>query len=107
MPIVSYDTIARFSSFCGADIPLWIRKRMEAFAGDTVSQKSLGIEIATRQAQDLLKNGAPGIHFYTLNKAEATVRIWKNLGLPAEPILGLASTAKAREEGGRASGNDC
>lgn len=81
MPIADYQQIARFSSFCGADIPLWIRKRMEGFASDPPSQKAFGIDIATRQAEDLLRGGAPGIHFYTLNKAEATLRIWKNLGL--------------------------
>jgi methylenetetrahydrofolate reductase (NADPH) len=106
MPIVGYEQIVRFSSFCGADIPLWIRKRMEAFAGDAASQKALGIEIATRQAQDLLKNGAPGLHFYTLNRAEATVRVWNNLGLAGAPAPGPVSTAKAREKGGRASGAD-
>lgn len=81
MPITDYQQVARFSTFCGADIPLWIRKRMEAFADDPPSQKAFGIEIATRQAEDLLRRGAPGVHFYTLNKAEATLRIWKNLGL--------------------------
>jgi methylenetetrahydrofolate reductase (NADH) len=85
MPITDYQQIARFSSFCGADIPLWIRKRMEAFANDPASQKAFGIEIATRQAEDLLRGGAPGIHFYTLNKSEATLRIWKNLGLFPAP----------------------
>ena len=85
MPITDYAQIARFSAFCGADIPAWIRKRMEAFANDPASQKAFGIEIATRQAEDLLKKGAPGIHFYTLNKAEATLRIWKNLGLFPAP----------------------
>jgi methylenetetrahydrofolate reductase (NADPH) len=89
MPITDYKQIARFSAFCGADIPAWIRKRMEAFADDPPSQKAFGIEIATRQAEDLLRHGAPGIHFYTLNKAEATLRVWKNLGLfPAPRELG-------------------
>ena len=54
---------------------------MDAFADDPPSQKAFGIEIATRQAEDLLWTGAPGIHFYTFNKSEATLRIWKNLGL--------------------------
>jgi methylenetetrahydrofolate reductase (NADPH) len=106
MPIVSFDQIARFSGFCGADIPVWIRKRMEAFAGDPASQKSLGIEIATRQAEDLLKNGAPGIHFYTLNKSEATLAVWKNLGLSGEPMPGLVATAAPRADSERASGID-
>ncbi|MBS3788100.1 methylenetetrahydrofolate reductase, partial [Candidatus Bipolaricaulota bacterium] len=70
-----------FSQICGAEIPLWIKKRMEAYADDPQAQKELGIEIATRQAEELLDNGVPGIHFYTLNEAEPTLRIAKNLGL--------------------------
>jgi methylenetetrahydrofolate reductase (NADPH) len=94
MPITDYKQIARFSAFCGADIPTWIRKRMEAFAADPASQKAFGIEVATRQAEDLLRHGAPGIHFYTLNRAEATLRIWKNLGLfPALKELSSLATA--------------
>ena len=81
MPITDFQQVVRFSSFCGADIPLWIRKRMEAYADDPPSQKALGIEIATRQAEDLLRNGVGGIHFYTLNKSGPTLRIWENLGL--------------------------
>jgi methylenetetrahydrofolate reductase (NADPH) len=81
MPITDYAQIAKFSAFCGAQIPVWIQKRMESFADDPASQRAFGLEIATRQAEDLLRQGAPGIHFYTLNKAEATLRIWKNLGL--------------------------
>jgi methylenetetrahydrofolate reductase (NADPH) len=95
MPITDFSQIARFSSFCGADIPLWIKKRMEAMKGDLASQKALGIEIATRQAEDLLRRGAPGLHFYTLNRAEATVRIWKNLGLSSSPSQELAASASA------------
>jgi len=81
MPITNFKQIDRFSQMCGADIPAWIRKRMEHYGDDTESQKELGIDIATRQAEDLLAQGIPGIHFYTLNKAEATKRIWNNLGL--------------------------
>jgi methylenetetrahydrofolate reductase (NADPH) len=104
MPIVNFDQIVRFSEFCGADIPLWIRKRMDAFRGDPASQKALGVEIATRQAEDLLKNGAPGIHVYTLNKSEATLRIWENLGLSGQSMPGLVSTAKVPGKHERASG---
>ena len=96
MPIADFQQIARFSEKCGADVPLWIRKRMEAFADDKAAQLELGIEIATQQAEDLLRNGAPGIHCYTLNRAEASVRIWQNLGLDklsgARPAAALKKT---------------
>lgn len=82
MPIADYDQVLRFSGFCGADVPAWIRKRMEALKGDLHGQRELGHEIAVRQAEELLRNGAPGIHFYTLNRSEPTVRIWEALGLP-------------------------
>ena len=85
MPLTDFTQVSRFSQFCGADIPAWIRKRMQALEGDARGQEELGIELATRQAEALLRNGAPGIHFYTLNRAEATLRVWNNLGLaPAE-----------------------
>lgn len=82
MPIANYAQIANFSEKCGADMPRWIRKRMEAYQDDPEAQLDLGVEIATQQAEDLLRNGVPGIHFYTLNRAEASVRIWEQLGLP-------------------------
>jgi methylenetetrahydrofolate reductase (NADPH) len=81
MPMTDYAQVQRFSRFCGADVPRHIRLRMEALAGDAHGQKELGIELATRQAEELLERGAPGIHFYTLNRAEPTARIWANLGL--------------------------
>jgi methylenetetrahydrofolate reductase (NADPH) len=81
MPLTDYKQVVRFSKFCGADIPLWIRKRMEALEGDAAGQEALGIEIATRQAEDLLRNGVPGLHVYTLNRADPTLRVFANLGL--------------------------
>ena len=81
MPIASFAQVDRFSGICGADIPLWIRKRMEAYADDRESQRKLGVEIATAQIADLLEHGAPGIHFYTLNQSASTVEICRNLGL--------------------------
>ena len=81
MPMTDYKQVARFSQFCGAEIPSFIRKRMEGLEADAHGQEELGIELATRQAEDLLRNGAPGIHFYTLNRAEPTLRIWNALGL--------------------------
>lgn len=84
MPLTDFAQVVRFSKFCGAEIPSWICKRMRALEGDARGQEELGIELATLQAEDLLRNGAPGIHFYTLNRAEPTLRICDNLGL-AQP----------------------
>lgn len=89
MPIVDFEQVVRFSRFCGADVPSFIRKRMEQYAGDPESQRELGIELAVRQAEQLLSAGAPGIHFYTLNRAEPTVRIWNALGLRRARSAGL------------------
>jgi methylenetetrahydrofolate reductase (NADPH) len=79
MPIVSFDKLLKFSGMCGAEIPMYIRKRMEFFAGDLKSQYELGIEILSRQCEHLLKEGAPSLHFYTLNQAEPACTIWRNL----------------------------
>jgi methylenetetrahydrofolate reductase (NADPH) len=81
MPLTDFAQVERFSKFCGADIPAWIRKRMGALAGDARGQEELGIELAARQAEELLRSGAPGLHFYTLNRAEPTLRLWNSLGL--------------------------
>lgn len=86
MPVIPYEQVVRFSEKCGADVPLWIRKRMEGYQDDPESQFELGVEIAIRQAEELLDNGAPGIHFYTLNRPEATVRICEHLHSPHEGL---------------------
>lgn len=81
MPLTDYKQVVRFSQFCGAEIPQWIRSQMEHLQNDAAGQEELGIEIATWQADALLRGGAPGLHFYTLNRAEPTLRVWQNLGL--------------------------
>lgn len=81
MPIGNYAQIARFSALCGAEIPRFIRERMEAYGDDPASQREFGIEVITRQCEDLLRQGVPGLHFYTLNQAEPTQRIWRELDL--------------------------
>lgn len=81
MPIINYDNLMRFSSMCGAEIPRFIRMRMEAVRGDEQSIKQLGEEIVTSLCEELLAMGAPGIHFYTMNQAEPTLAIWNNLNL--------------------------
>ncbi|WP_019023321.1 MULTISPECIES: methylenetetrahydrofolate reductase [NAD(P)H] [unclassified Thioalkalivibrio] len=81
MPITNYTQIVRFSEMCGAEIPRYIRKRMEAYGDDKESIRKFGIEIATRLTDDVLDKGAPGIHFYSMNQAGPTETIWKNLDL--------------------------
>jgi len=78
----NYAQIARFAAGCGAEIPLWLKKQMEAYGDDIESQRQLGIEFVTDLCQRLLDAGAPGLHFYSLNRAEPTSTIWSNLGLP-------------------------
>jgi len=81
MPITSYTQLARFSDACGAEIPRWIRKRLEGFGDDREAIAAFGEEVVTRLCRQLLEGGAPGLHFYTMNRAEPTLNIWKNLGL--------------------------
>ncbi len=81
MPITNYTQLARFSDACGAEIPRWIRKRLEAYDGDLESIRAFGLEVVTDLCQTLLAGGAPGLHFYTLNQAAPTLALWRNLGL--------------------------
>jgi len=81
MPLTNYTQLARFSSMCGAEIPRWLRLRLQDFGDDKASIRAFGIEVVTRLSARLLENGAPGLHFYTLNNADAVVRICENLGL--------------------------
>lgn len=81
MPITNYSNLVRFSDACGADIPRWMRKRLEAYGDDSQSIRAFGIEVVTQLCERLLAGGAPGLHFYTMNKAEPTLSIWDNLGL--------------------------
>lgn len=81
MPITNYSQLARFSDACGADIPRWIRKRLEGYGDDLESIRGFGEEVVTRLCQDLLDDGIPGLHFYTMNRAPATLKILQNLSL--------------------------
>ena len=81
MPISSFTKLARFSDACGAEIPRWIRRRLEGFGDDSVSIRAFGLDVVTRMCASLVEHGAPGLHFYTLNQAALTVSIWRTLGL--------------------------
>jgi methylenetetrahydrofolate reductase (NADPH) len=81
MPITNFSNLVRFSDACGAEIPRWLRKRLEAYGDDIESIRALGADVVTRLCQRLLDMGAPGLHFYTMNQAEPTLAIWDKLGL--------------------------
>jgi methylenetetrahydrofolate reductase (NADPH) len=81
MPITNYKQLARFSDACGAEIPRWIRKRLEGFGDDLESLRAFGLEVTLALCEKLLAAGAPGLHFYSMNRAEPTRAIWKRLGL--------------------------
>ena len=83
MPITNFIQLARFSDACGADIPRWIRLRLEHLQHDKAALQDFGLAVVTQLCETLLSNGAPGLHFYTLNQSEPTLRLWRNLGLPA------------------------
>ncbi|HGG60047.1 MAG TPA: methylenetetrahydrofolate reductase [NAD(P)H] [Gammaproteobacteria bacterium] len=81
MPINNFIQLARFSDACGAEIPRWIRQRLQAYGEDLDAIRDFGIDVVTALCDRLLGEGAPGLHFYTMNKAEPTLTLWKNLGL--------------------------
>jgi methylenetetrahydrofolate reductase (NADPH) len=81
MPITNYSQLARFSDMCGAEIPRWIRKRLEGFGDDKASIQAFGEEVVTELCRKLLDGGAPGLHFYTMNQTGPTEKLWCNLGL--------------------------
>ena len=79
MPITNYAQLARFSDACGAEIPRWLRKRLEAFGDDLDSLRAYGMDVVTELCQQLLEAGAPGLHFYSMNQVEPTLSLWRNL----------------------------
>lgn len=81
MPILNVTQLARFSEMCGAEIPRWIMKRLHDFGDDRGAIRSFGIEVTTALCARLLENGAPGLHFYTMNQYEATETVCRHLGL--------------------------
>ncbi|MCK9283890.1 MAG: methylenetetrahydrofolate reductase [NAD(P)H] [Rhodocyclaceae bacterium] len=79
MPIASFSKLARFSDACGAELPRWMRKKFEGFGDDTESVKAFGLDVVTELCDRLLRAGAPGIHFYSMNQAELTAEIVRRL----------------------------
>jgi len=79
MPITNYSQLTRFSDMCGAEIPRWIRLKLASFGDDGASIKSFGLDVVSALCERLLDGGAPGLHFYTLNQANATLEICRRL----------------------------
>ncbi len=79
MPITNYKQLGRFSTLCGAEIPRWLLFKLESFGDDLVSIRQFGEEVVTKLCEKLLAGGVKGMHFYTLNKAQPSLAILKNL----------------------------
>jgi len=79
MPITNFSQLFRFSDMCGADIPHWMRKTLECFGDDKASILAFGEDVVSKLCQELLDNGAPGLHFYTMNQSKPTLAVWNNL----------------------------
>ena len=81
MPIANFSQLARFSDACGAEIPRWVRLKMQSFGDDAASIRAFGLDVVTALCERLLAQGAPGLHFYTMNQAGLTATICRRLGL--------------------------
>jgi methylenetetrahydrofolate reductase (NADPH) len=82
MPITNFAQLARFSDACGAEIPRWIRQRLQGYGDDREAIRAFGLDVVTALCERLLAAGAPGLHVYTMNQADATLELWRRLGLP-------------------------
>ncbi len=83
MPIGSSTQLLRFSDACGAEIPRWIRLRLQGFGDDTESIKAFGLDVVTDLCDQLRNGGVPGLHFYSMNQSAATLEIARRLSLTA------------------------
>ncbi len=81
MPVTNFKNLSRFSDNCGAEIPRWMRKRLSAYGDDLESVKAFGLDLVSELCETLLDNGAPGLHFYTMNQTEPCATIIRQLGL--------------------------
>ena len=83
MPITNSSQLMRFSDACGAEIPRWVRSRLEGFGDDKASIQAFGLDVVTQLCEQLRRGGVPGLHFYTMNRSTATLEIHANLSLPS------------------------
>ena len=81
MPILGSTQLMRFSDACGAEIPRWIRLRLQGFGDDTASIRAFGLDVITTLCEQLRSGGAPALHFYTMNQSAATLEICRRLAL--------------------------
>ncbi|MET3109228.1 methylenetetrahydrofolate reductase (NADPH) [Oxalobacteraceae bacterium GrIS 2.11] len=79
MPITNYTQLMRFSDMCGAEIPRWVRLKLASYGDDSASIKAFGLDVVTRLCEQLIANGVPGLHFYSMNQSEAVTQIWERL----------------------------
>lgn len=79
MPITNYINLQRFSNNCGAEIPRWVRQRLQSYGDDVASIRSFGAEVVLELCEKLLAGGAPGLHFYSMNQVEPVRQIWQTL----------------------------
>ena len=79
MPIVSSTQLMRFSDACGAEIPRWMRLRLQSYGDDSASIRDFGLDVVTRLCEQLRAGGVPGLHFYTMNQSVASVEICRRL----------------------------
>lgn len=79
MPITNYTQLMRFSDMCGAEIPRWVRLKLASYGDDSASIKAFGLDVVSQMCERLLKGGAPGLHFYSMNQAAATTALWERI----------------------------
>ncbi|HTT13873.1 MAG TPA: methylenetetrahydrofolate reductase [NAD(P)H] [Burkholderiaceae bacterium] len=82
MPITNFAQLTRFSDACGAEIPRWIRNKLASYGDDRESIRAFGLDVVSGLCERLLAQGAPGLHIFTMNLADASLEIWRRLGLP-------------------------
>jgi methylenetetrahydrofolate reductase (NADPH) len=95
MPITNYSQLSRFSEMCGAEIPRWIARRLRDFGDDRASIREFGVDVTTELCAALLARGVPGLHFYTMNQADAVETILQRLGLTQDHGRGRGAQALA------------